>query len=414
MGGSLPAELEGIKGADLLIGVPIYNNAATLGRVMETLAAGIARNFPGARAVLIGSDGGSTDGSAEVFKRLANQNLPMFLVSHPVPPAHKIQIPYHGVPGKENALKLIFDTAQRLQVKGCLVVDASLNSMTPEWVPLLLRPIVEEGFDFLAPLYSRHPFEGTISSGILYPLHRALYGKIIRHPIAGDFGSSEKLIRYLLSQKIAESETARSGVELWITARTVAGDFKVGQSYLGPRIQTVEDGRADLGTIFGQAVFTAFRLMEDLQGEWRNSRGIQSVAAFGRPAEDPPAISFNLERMIANFRLGVRALMEIWRKILTPETARGVEILQQLSDERFGFPSELWVRVIYDFAAGFHREVVHRDHLLKSMVPLYLGWVASFFKENRGASASAVEEKIEGLCGHFEKQKPYLLERWEK
>ena len=414
MGDSIPIELGGIKDADLLIGIPIYNNAATLGRVVETLAAGIARNFPQARAALLCSDGGSTDGSPEVFKGLSIQNLPMFLVSHTLPPTHKIQIPYHGVPGKENALRLIFDAAQRLQVKGCLVVDASLNSMTPEWVPLLLRPIVEDGFDFIAPLYSRHPFEGTISSGILYPLHRALYGKIIRHPIATDFGSSGKLIRHLLTQKIEESETAKSGVDLWISARAVTGEFRVGQSFLGPRIQTVSDGKSDLGTIFYQAVFTGYRLMEDLQNDWQKNKGIQSVAAFGRPAEDPPAVSFNLERMIANFRLGVKALMGIWRKVLSPETARGVEALPQLADERFSFPPELWVRVIYDFAAGFHREWVHRDHLLKSMVPLYLGWVASFFKENRGAPASAAEEKIEVLCRLFENQKPYLVERWGK
>ena len=69
--------------------------------------------------------------------------------------------------------------------------------------------------------------------------------------------------------------------------------------------------------------------------------------------------------------------------------------------------------MIYDFAAGFHRELVHRDHLLKSMIPLYLGWVASFYRENRGGQASAVEEKIEDLCRIFEDQKPYLLERWE-
>ena len=71
MGDSIPIELGGIKDADLLIGIPIYNNAATLGRVVETLAAGIARNFPQARAALLCSDGGSTDGSPEVFKGLS-------------------------------------------------------------------------------------------------------------------------------------------------------------------------------------------------------------------------------------------------------------------------------------------------------------------------------------------------------
>ena len=162
--------------------------------------------------------------------------------------------------------------------------------MTPEWVSLLLRPVLEDDFDFIAPLYSRHPFEGTISSGILYPLHRALYRKIIRHPLATDFGASGKLIRHLLSRKIEESETTRAGVDLWITSQVLTGEFQIGQSFLGPRVQNVRDGKGDLGTIFYQAVFTAYRLMEEHQSVWRKNGEIQSVAAFGRPAEDPPAV----------------------------------------------------------------------------------------------------------------------------
>jgi hypothetical protein len=46
------------------------------------------------------------------------------------------------------------------------------------------------------------------------------------------------------------------------------------------------------------------------------------------------------------------------------------------------------------------------------MIPLYLGWVASFVTENRESSAREVEEKIEGLCKLFEEMKPYLIEHW--
>ena len=46
------------------------------------------------------------------------------------------------------------------------------------------------------------------------------------------------------------------------------------------------------------------------------------------------------------------------------------------------------------------------------MIPLYLGRVASFVKENHKSSAKEVEEKIESLCRVFEEMKPYLIERW--
>ena len=413
MGGASPIDLEGLQDADLLIGLPLYNNAPTLGKILEAICAGIARHFPRKKTILVCSDAGSTDDSREVFNKYLAPNLHMVFVSHPVSPLQKIVPPYHGIPGKENALKILFETAQQRQVKACAVVDPSWSSMNPEWVSLLLRPVLEEGFDFIAPFYARHPFEGTISSGILYPLYRVLYGKIIRYPIASDFGSSGRLLRHLLSRKIAEDETAQAGVDLWIPSQVLTGGFKVGQSFLGPHVQNIRNEKSNLGTIFHQALFTAYRLMEANQDFWRESGEIQPVVTFGTSEGNPPAVSLDAERMIANFRLGAKALIEIWRKILSGKTIRGVEALPRLPNTRFSFPPELWAHVVYDFAAGFHRELVHRDHLLKSMIPLYLGWVASFYLENREAPASAAEEKIEELCRIFQDQKPYLLERWE-
>jgi hypothetical protein len=72
----------------------------------------------------------------------------------------------------------------------------------------------------------------------------------------------------------------------------------------------------------------------------------------------------------------------------------------------------LWVRIVYDFAVAYHEGTVHREHLLKSMIPLYLGRVASFVKENQKSSAEEVEGEIESLCQAFEETKPYLIERW--
>ena len=50
---------------------------------------------------------------------------------------------------------------------------------------LLLSPVIKKGFDFVAPLYNRHKYDGTITNSIVYPMTRALYGHSIRHPIGG-------------------------------------------------------------------------------------------------------------------------------------------------------------------------------------------------------------------------------------
>jgi hypothetical protein len=65
------------------------------------------------------------------------------------------------------------------------------------------------------------------------------------------------------------------------------------------------------------------------------------------------------------------------------------------------------------FALACHRKVVRREHIIKSLTPLYLGKVASFVIENWDSSADEVERRLEQLCLAFERDKSYLVERWD-
>ena len=47
--------------ADVLVGVPTYNNAATVGQVVQAIRAGLLKYFPRERAVIVNADGGSRD-----------------------------------------------------------------------------------------------------------------------------------------------------------------------------------------------------------------------------------------------------------------------------------------------------------------------------------------------------------------
>ncbi len=410
---SVQIELGKVKEADILIGIPSYNNARTIGHVVRAVTAGLAKYFPGAKAVLVNSDGSSTDGTQEEVKRGQIEDFRTILITHPVHPVYKIVTPYHGNPGKGSAFRAIFEAAKLLDAKACAVVDSDLRSITPEWMDLLLTPIYEEGFDYVAPLYARHKFDGTITNSIVYPLTRALYGKRIRQPIGGDFGFSGKLAKFYLTKDVWETDVARFGIDIWMTTLAVAEGYKVCQSYLGAKIHDAKDPGSDLGPMFTQVVSSVYGLMGEYQHLWKKVRESQPVPTFGFHYEvglEP--VSVNVERMMRNFRLGVKDLMEIWEKVLLPETASRLESMERLPDEAFSFPQDLWVRTIYDFAVAHYMGLIHREHLLKSMIPLYLGRVASFVKENQECSANEVEEKIESLCHAFEKMKPYLIERW--
>jgi glucosylglycerate synthase len=118
----------------------------------------------------------------------------------------------------------------------------------------------------------------------------------------------------------------------------------------------------------------------------------------------------DVEGMLEAFRLGVRDLTSIWELILAPDTL--AEVLTLDSGDRMRFPDDLWARVVYDFALGHHYSVVHRDHLLRSLTPLYLGRTAAFVLATRVLAAAASQTQLDLVSAAFERQKPYLVEHW--
>ena len=62
------------------------------------------RYFPRDRSVLINSDGGSDDGTPSLVRNASADDTGTVTVSHSLRTVHRISTPYHGVPGKGNAL----------------------------------------------------------------------------------------------------------------------------------------------------------------------------------------------------------------------------------------------------------------------------------------------------------------------
>lgn len=408
-------QLAEVGTAELLVGIPSYNNADTIAHVVRAAAAGLAKYFPGRRAVIVNSDGGSKDGTPEVVASTGLGSPSAILVSHPLSPVHKILTPYHGLPGKGSAFRTVFAIAEKLQAKACAVVDSDLRSITPEWIELLLGPIVAQDFDYVSPLYLRHKFDGTITNSIVYPLTRALYGREVRQPIGGEFGFSGRVASHYLGKPVWESDVARFGIDIWMTTTAIADGFKICQSFLGAKIHDPKDPGADLAAMLVQVVSSVFDLMETYQERWKAVAEAQDVPLFGFPhGVGLEPVNVNVGRMIGIFRQGVRDLGEVWARVLEEETLAGVSALADAPDEaRFRFPDPLWVRVVYDFALAYRRRALTREQLLRSLVPLYLGRTAFFVLQNRESGAEEVETAIRALADEFVRQKPYLRERWK-
>ncbi|MGD8895145.1 MAG: glycosyltransferase [Acidobacteriota bacterium] len=406
-------QLEDLGSVELLVGIPSYNNADTIGHVVRAAAAGLAKYFPGRSAVIVNSDGGSSDGTAEVVAKAELSSPGAILVSHPVSTVQKIVTPYHGIPGKGSAFRTVFAIAEELQAKACAVVDSDLRSVTPEWFELLLGPIVAQDFDYVAPMYLRHKYDGTITNSIVYPLTRALYGREVRQPIGGEFGFSGRLAAHYLARPVWETDVARFGIDIWMTTTAIADGFKVCEGFLGAKIHDPKDPGADLAAMLVQVVSAVFDLMETYEDRWKEVQGAEDVPLFGFPhGVGLEPVRVNVGRMIGIFRQGVRDLGEVWAQALDEKTLAEVSALGTEEEDSFHFPDRLWVRVIYDYALAYRRRALPREQLLRALVPLYLGRTASFVSQNMDSGAEAVEGSIRALADEFVREKGYLRERW--
>ena len=185
-------EIARLERADIMVGIPSFKNATTIGYVVRAAQAGLVQYFPDLRPVVVNSDAGSPDGTQRVVVDTEPPDyIERILLVRPTNKLARVSLTYpeiDGTGGKGAALRTIFEIAAALEVQALVVVDPTCGSIGPEWIELLAGPILKGGYDFVAPLYARHKHDGTITNNVTYPLTRALYGLRIRQPIGGDFG----------------------------------------------------------------------------------------------------------------------------------------------------------------------------------------------------------------------------------
>jgi glucosylglycerate synthase len=406
-------QLINVGEVDILVGLPTHNNAKTVGSVVHTIRTGILRSFPRERAVIINADGGSRDGTPELITGVSIDDVRRGSGIYALRTLHAISTKYASTPQSEVAMRTILAAAELLRAKACIVMSPESESITPEWVTNLVRPVYSDSFDLVSPTYHRHKFDGLLMTNLLYPMVRALYGLKIREAYMPEFGFSGRLGSQFLGQNRWNDGIGENGTELRLTLAAVTGGFRICQSFLGKK-DPVERRAADLVPALRHSVGVLFSALESDFNTWSTVSGSQEVPAFGADPElalDP--LRVNRKRLRDMFVRGVSELESVFQTILAPPTLAELKRIAGLSEEELRYPAELWVRTVYEFAAAFQKSLISRDHIIQALAPLFRGRVYTFVVENRNGSANDVANNIEGLCLEFERLKPYLLEIWK-
>ncbi len=402
---------------ELLIGIPSYQNANTIGHVIRAVEAGLRKYFPNRSSLIVVSDGDSTDGTREAALAATTEGDEEVLLLDPkgeVP--DKLAFTYTGLSGKGSAFRAIFAVAEALGANACAVFDADLRSVSPEWVDRLIGPVLYHGHDLVAPMYERHKFDGTITNSIAFPLTAALYGQRLRQPIGGDFGFSRRLASHWAHKKVWDTDVARFGVDIWMTTVALCEDFSVCQAILGAKLHDAKDPGRDLGPMFRQVVGSLFALAGRYADNWLAVDDIRPVRTFGFHSEaSTEEIRVNPDRLLWRFIDGYVTYQDVWRDVLGRDNLTEVmEAIHHASERPEGFRLriDLWARICYDYLLAYNAQLVDQAELTNSLIPLYFARTATFVLESRDDSAEEAEERIASFVEVFRRTKPYLVRRF--
>lgn len=393
------AQIGALGSADLVVAVTAGEGSEDPEPTLASVRTGLKERFPDLRAALLHVHAGG--------KAVANTNgddvsvldLPLAAGVEPSP--------------REAALRLVIQAGRKLGARGSAVVGAEVSSLTPGWIGRLLGPVVDQEIDLVTPYYLRHPYSGAVTSGILYPLIRVLYGRRVRFPLGLEFACSARLLERHAAGETGRGRPGPLGMELRLLAGAVAGGFRMCQAVLGPRTVVAAEMSTSPSAVLTVVLSQVFSEMERSTALWQKIRG--SVAVDLQGTDDPAGIepvAVDRKRLVDAFRLGQQNLAEVWGLVLPPGTLLELKRMARTPDAEIRMVDRLWARILYDFSLAYHTRIMSRDHLMGALAPLYLGWFASWSTEMGDCDPVRLEDRLEQMCLQFEAEKPYLISRW--
>ena len=406
--GTVPEEakqrIEQLGTVDFVIGLVDPKAVQNVELIAATIRQGVGTLSKSARGVVVFRREGAGTPAAASLERFENESLR--LLNYSLPSLDTSVTAAQTIAG---SYRSISNFSSLLTARACVVIASSIETLTPEWIHGLVQPVLEDGVDLVAPCYAPRKFEGLLNSGILYPLTRALFGKRLLNPLGPDFGLSARLFEALLEIDNAKQRTG--GHFVLIGPEAIARGFKVSQAWLGRRIYPPVDWK-NVDSVLAEILGPLFIGIEQNAPFWQHVRASEPVPTYGNPfplAEENVAV--DIHRLLEPFRLGSRNLQDIWVLVLPPTTLLELKKADRLPPEQFRISGELWARIVYDFALAYRLRTIARDHLVRAMTPLYLGWLASYALQVETAGA-AVPKHLEALCTAYENAKPYFVSRW--
>ncbi len=381
---------------DIVIGIPSYNEDATIIHVMSMVAMGLQEFYPEYKSMIVVADGGSTDRTV----RLANS----FRVDSNI---EKKVVKAPRNKGKGATIKKIMQVSERVHASMVAIVDSDLISIKPSWVDYLLRPIAFGHADFTVSRYLRDKHDGGITKLLTYPMVTMLWGEEVRQPMGGEVGMSSELVKRCLKHPLFPDDF---GIDTFLTTVALANDMRVHGGILDAKFHESTSKYAEpkkhLLGMFKKVTKAIF----EHEVEWKKRTPMPFHQAK-RPRKldkykGPLPTSVTLSRD-ALWKAGYE-ILDGKRRLLKEIAGDDYDTLITTMHDKSHLDGDLWAETVVRAAAAYKQN--QDDKIIELLGAVWLGRYASFVESTERMNLNVAELDVHKQMLYFLNKRDLLMD----
>lgn len=383
---------------DIAICIPSKDEGHTISNVVRIVDAGLREFFPEKRSIIINIDSHSSDDTCAHFL-----STPSITQKISITESRETRL------GKGINLHKFFSLAEQMKIECGAVIDGDLESITPKWIFQLLHPVLNDGIDFVTPLYSRHKYDATITNQLCFPLLYGKWGVAVRQPIGGEFAFSKKYMTSALGE-LNHLNVSRDGVmpfvdafgiDIFLTTHALKNQFSIHQSYLGQKLHRFREISTlrNMFTDVAAALFT--QLSKEHKGEPPKSYPLnllESTPAFETDIViDEEASKAHLIKEYSNLNDDSLKIYQVLAKIAKPH--------RNSNDDSalLSIGSHEWINILAYFLRNPVSPAELRD-TLAALYPLFIARLNDQFKQVANLNYQESETIVLDQALHLKEQ----------
>jgi hypothetical protein len=386
-----------IKPLDILVGVLCKNVETTVLNVLNVVNDGLYSYYPDLKKAIVVSQGASTDDTSEAIDLFQpNNDIPMIATKDITDD------------GKGAGIRTILEIAHLSQAKCVVLIDGDLLSIKPEWIRAISTPVVFGIADLTVPYYIRDKYDGVITNNLVYPFTRAVYGINVRQPIAGEFGLSKELYEKLRKHPMFPPNF---GVDIFIVTVAAANKMEIKEGLFALKIHRSTrryiEPEKFLIPMFRSVTGSMLELAKYYEDNWKKREpSIHNLRFNGHIGRKPIPVKIDVKDLNKNF---IKEFKEIRNNLFNYLSKKTLKSLNT-KIKNGNIDSELWSRIVYEFAACYKNIKTSKDKklLIDALKTLWIGRFASFATETKDMNLNQAEQVIQKQAQIFEHNFDYF------